>query len=59
MQKLFTTAHSLHTTDHHTINELAATNQTKWTALKKLNFTNPLILLEKKNLININGQSVK
>jgi hypothetical protein len=50
MQKLFTTAHGLNTTDHHTINELAATNQTKWTALKKLNFTNPLILLEKKKL---------
>jgi hypothetical protein len=49
MQKLITTAHGLHTTVHLTVNHLAATNPSgHWTALKKLDFTKPLILLEKK-----------
>jgi hypothetical protein len=51
MQKLITTAHGLHTTAHHNVNQQskAATNPSgHWTALKKLNFTKPLILLGKK-----------
>jgi hypothetical protein len=49
MQKLITTVHGLHTTAYHTVNQLAATNPSgHWTALKKLDFTKPLILLEKK-----------
>jgi hypothetical protein len=50
MQKLITTVHGLHTTAYHTVNQLAATNPSgHWTALKKLDFTKPLILLEKKH----------
>jgi hypothetical protein len=59
MQMLITTVDGLHTTVHHTINQLAATNTSgHWTALKKLNFTKPLILL-KRILIIIKGKSIK